>query len=194
MNLYSYAGSNPITFTDPFGLECAGRGNCTQSDVGVVGHGEAAEKEWMAYENAQTTKVLKGAVEVLNTLWTACGGLPCITPARSFPGEPMGKPEISQPYSRPAGATTAAQRASVQGQPCAVCGNTADRMVAGHKTALVVEYYKTGTIDLQRARSLGAVRAECPTCSAREGGRLATYSYYQRLLNGFGGTGAGRSF
>ncbi len=35
MNLYTYAGNNPLTFTDPFGLkECEQRGNCTQSDGG----------------------------------------------------------------------------------------------------------------------------------------------------------------
>jgi hypothetical protein len=69
------------------------------------------------------------------------------------------------PYARPSGATTPAQRASVQGKPCAVCGESNPKMFAGHKEALVKEYYRTGTIDKGRMRSLGAVRPECPTCS-----------------------------
>lgn len=35
VNLYAYAGNNPVAFWDPFGLaECEQRGNCTQSDGG----------------------------------------------------------------------------------------------------------------------------------------------------------------
>ena len=183
-----------MAFDDPFGLKCAGRGNCTQSDGGVVAAGEAAEKAQMEHEAAEVASVLMGALEVAHDLYYSCGGLPCITPVGVSPVEPMGTPEISTPYSRPAGATTPAQRASVQGQPCAVCGVTAERMFAGHKQALVVEYYTTGTIDMQRARSLDAVQAECPGCSGRGGSRLSIYSRYQRLLNGLGGGGAGRSF
>jgi hypothetical protein len=49
-------------------------------------------------------------------------------------------------------------------------------MFAGHKEALVKEYYRTGTIDKGRMRSLDAVRPECPTCSNREGSVLRLYS------------------
>jgi hypothetical protein len=56
------------------------------------------------------------------------------------------------------------------------CGDVPDRNVAGHKKALVEEYYETGTIDQQRMRSLDAVRPECPTCSAREGAEMQRYS------------------
>ena len=87
-----------------------------------------------------------------------------------------GCPEIDQPYKRPTGATTPAQRAAVQGQPCVKCGNTTGKQVAGHKKALVEEYYETGGIDRARMRSLDAVQPECPTCSASEGGRMSHFS------------------
>ncbi len=80
------------------------------------------------------------------------------------------------PYARPSGATTAAQRASVQGRPCSVCGESAPTMYAGHKEALVREHYRTGTINKIRMRSIDAVRPECPTCSGREGAEMARYS------------------
>jgi hypothetical protein len=89
---------------------------------------------------------------------------------------PNAAPDITKPYKRPSGATTQAQRDSVQGQPCVKCGDVPDRNVAGHKKALVEEYYETGTIDQQRMRSLDAVRPECPTCSAREGAEMSRYS------------------
>lgn len=80
------------------------------------------------------------------------------------------------PYVRPSGATTPAQRASVQGKPCSVCGESAPRMNAGHKEALVKEYYRTGTINRANMRSPSSVRPECPHCSNVEGGHLSHYS------------------
>lgn len=34
MNAYGFARGDPVDFSDPFGLTCRVRGNCTQSDVG----------------------------------------------------------------------------------------------------------------------------------------------------------------
>ncbi len=34
MNLYGFASGDPVNFSDPFGLTCLVRGNCTQSGVG----------------------------------------------------------------------------------------------------------------------------------------------------------------
>jgi len=89
-------------------------------------------------------------------------------------------PVVTQPYVRPSGTPTRAQRASVQGQPCIDCGTTAPRQVADHKRPLVEEYYETGTINLDQARSLDAVQAQCPTCSARQGAHMSRYSREKR--------------
>lgn len=70
------------------------------------------------------------------------------------------------PYVRPSGATTAAQRASVQGLPCVDCGAIAPVQVADHITPLVREWYGTGTIDTEFMHSLEAVQPQCPVCSA----------------------------
>lgn len=94
-------------------------------------------------------------------------------------------PEISKPYQRPSGATTVAQRAHVQGRPCARCGVTTTRQVAGHRKALVEEYYETGTIDVQRMRSIDAIQPECPGCSAREGAAMSRYSRQMKKELGF---------
>lgn len=91
---------------------------------------------------------------------------------------------ITTRYSRPSGATTRAQRESVQGQPCVDCGDIADRQVADHIDPLVVEFYRTGAIDLKRMRSLDAVQPQCPTCSARQGAALSRYSIEMRRLWG----------
>ncbi|MCS4308917.1 RHS repeat-associated protein [Rheinheimera pacifica] len=89
-------------------------------------------------------------------------------------------PDITTPYKRPSGATTKAQRESVQNQPCVDCGNIANRQVADHKTPLVKEYYETGTIDQAKMRSLDAVQPQCPACSARQGAEMSRYSKQQK--------------
>jgi CTP:molybdopterin cytidylyltransferase MocA len=91
---------------------------------------------------------------------------------------------VNQPYARPQGATTRAQRESVQGQSCVDCGTIADRQVADHIDPLVKEYYRTGTIDVSRMRSLEAVQPQCPTCSARQGASLRQYSIAMRAFFG----------
>ena len=93
-------------------------------------------------------------------------------------------PVITQAYKRPANATTAAQRASVQGKPCVTCGRTAGKMVADHKKPLVEEYYETGTIDEGRMRTADAVQPQCPTCSARQGAEKRQYSIEKRKEHG----------
>lgn len=84
------------------------------------------------------------------------------------------------PYSRPSGATTLAQRASVQGRPCVYCGRVSTPQRAGHKTALVREHYQTGSIDRTRMRSTESVQPECIKCSAQEGAEMSRYSREMR--------------
>ncbi|HEX4875622.1 MAG TPA: hypothetical protein VFV31_03060, partial [Chitinophagaceae bacterium] len=99
-------------------------------------------------------------------------------------GAGVGKPNITEAYKRPSNATTAAQRASVQGKPCVSCGETSPKMVADHKTPLVKEYYQTGTINKERMKSTTAVQPHCPTCSAKQGAQLRKYSAKQKKANG----------
>ena len=96
-----------------------------------------------------------------------------------------GSAKITAPYSRPSGATTPQQRASVQGQPCVDCGVVDPRMRANHIEPLVQQYYRTGTIDTTQMRSPDAVNAQCPTCSARQGGFMANFSKVMKDLLGF---------
>ncbi len=94
------------------------------------------------------------------------------------------KPKINTPYKRPSGATTKAQRESVQGKPCVDCGKTTTRQFADHKDALVKEYYRTGKIDLQKMKSVEAVQPHCSVCSARQGAEMSRYSRQQKEVLG----------
>jgi hypothetical protein len=89
-------------------------------------------------------------------------------------------------YKRPSGATTAEQRASVQGKPCATCG-AADggKRVADHKEPLVVEHYRTGGVDKTKMRDVGSVQPQCTTCSARQGGYMSQFSKAMKKFFGF---------
>jgi RHS repeat-associated protein len=86
-----------------------------------------------------------------------------------------GEVNVDGPYSRPAGATTPAQRASVQGFPCPDCGATGN-MVANHINPLVVQYYTQGSLNQGEYTSLEAVGPQCPSCSASQGGVLSNWS------------------
>jgi RHS repeat-associated protein len=92
---------------------------------------------------------------------------------------------ITAPYKRPSNATTSLQREFVQGKPCVKCGDETSKQVAGHKKALVEEYYETGAIDKARMRSVDSIQAECPSCSAREGADMSRYSREMKAEHGF---------
>jgi RHS repeat-associated protein len=96
-------------------------------------------------------------------------------PGIKFKGTPN-EPLLTSPYQRPPGATTVQQRAAQQGLVCETCGRISSPMIANHRTPLVQEYYRTGQVDLSRARSLEAVGPHCGTCSAREGAEMSRFS------------------
>jgi hypothetical protein len=93
-----------------------------------------------------------------------------------------GGPKAATAYKRPSGATTPAQRASVQGKPCVDCSAVTPKQFADHKVPLVKEYYESGSIDKTRMRSVDAVQPQCPTCSNRQGADMSRYSRAQRQL------------
>lgn len=87
------------------------------------------------------------------------------------------KQHINAAYRRDAACgPTASQTASVQGMPCVVCGTVSPKMVADHKDALVVEYYRSGSNNVAIQSSLAAVQSHCPKCSQRQGGMASAFS------------------
>ncbi|MFZ1463251.1 MAG: hypothetical protein WAW20_02895 [Anaerolineae bacterium] len=101
--------------------------------------------------------------------------------AEAFGLDPSTSP-ATRPYQRPSGSVTAEQRAAVQGKPCVSCGAIVPQTVADHKDPLVVEYYRTGAIDIQRMRDVNSVQPQCPTCSAGQGGLLSQVSRFMRQV------------
>jgi hypothetical protein len=131
----------------------------------------------LSLEQVHTFEVGDGAYVVHN-----CSGSVGHGPFRARGGGVAPPDEVSGPYRRPSGATTDAQRASVQGRPCIDCGSISPRQVADHIFPLVREFYETGRINMFRMRSLEAVQPQCPFCSARQGGLLSSFSRQMRRL------------
>jgi RHS repeat-associated protein len=98
------------------------------------------------------------------------------------PETPVEKSPATEPYKRPNNATTPAQRKSVQGKPCVDCGKVDGLKVADHKEELVVEYYRTGTIDKTKMRALESVQPQCQGCSAKQGAEMSKFSKEQKKL------------
>jgi RHS repeat-associated protein len=92
--------------------------------------------------------------------------------------------KITNAYRRPNNATTAEQRAAVQGKPCVTCGITEGKRIADHKVPISMEFYRTGKIDLERMRSVNSVQPQCATCSARQGAEMSKYSKQQKVKHG----------
>ena len=197
-NLYGYVANDPVNGTDPTGMfGCTAFGNI--SCLPPASSETRAQQETFRDGVARSEVQVRGEIlQVIGTGMQIVGNLSGARPVTAagvvvsnagtnlrtttaVPVTPARQgPVATAPYRRPSNATTPQQRASVQGQPCEVCGASTPRQVAGHREALVREHYETGTIDTQRMRSVDAVRPECPPCSAAEGGRLSHYSRQQR--------------
>lgn len=173
LNLYGYGDGDPVNNSDPFGLsKCPP--NCFGGGGGFGGHGSSGS---FGGPPSFVEKVVEAATEFVNS--EAGLALSSAMIEWGMSGTPSGASHIV-PYRRPAHATTPAQRAAVQGQACVRCGTSADKMIAGHKKALVQEHYETGSIDKTKMRSVEAVQPECTTCSAREGAEMSRYSREQK--------------
>ena len=178
INTYAYVGNDPLGSVDPLGLnaddlsETPGQRSLEQL------HGQEHD---VISPLVDTDIDNDGQSDVISP-FVLNGGVAAKSGSSSCQGAAVTKkaPDITTPYKRPSGATTKAQRESVQNHPCVDCGNIANRQVADHKTPLVKEYYETGTIDKARMRSLDAVQPQCPTCSARQGAEMSRYSKQQK--------------
>jgi uncharacterized protein RhaS with RHS repeats len=173
-NLYGFGGGDPVNFSDPFGLCTIGR-DCWQALV------ERAKSFWKDPATQQSFLAAAMLFENEATDPTGSGIDVEMQEAVTIPR----LARIQAAYKRPSAATTPAQRAAVQGNPCVKCGAVGAKMIAGHKKALVEEYYETGTIDKARMRSVEAVQSECTSCSAQEGGMMSQFSKRMKQFFGF---------
>jgi RHS repeat-associated protein len=204
VNAYAYAANDPINLSDSTGaqpaVEYALLTQKTSADVnnaecigGVVstiaGVAAAAIAEALG-GGAPTSEATNAAMlSGLKANEAGCvAGSAGGAGGRSVRGAAAntGRVRPPGPYVRPSGTPTRAQRASVQGKPCVTCGALTPKQVADHKYPIVQEWYETGKVDEQNARSLDAVQSQCPTCSARQGGRLRSYARKMRANFGFG--------
>jgi hypothetical protein len=154
-----------------------GAGAATLNPTAYVQPSEALQK--LIAQGALDATVIAGLGRMIPPMSAggmAAAGLPDPSVPTSFAmGREKSTKEATK-YARPSGATTPAQRASVQGKPCVDCDATAPKMHADHKTPLVKQHYEGGGIDKTQMRSPDAVQPQCPTCSNRQGADLSRYS------------------
>ncbi len=149
--------------------------------VGVMAAGVAIDVGAAIATDGLISSVTKGAGLVDDAV--------SIGPKTKAAASVADKPVITAPYKRPSNATTPSMRKYVnevgKESGCVKCGNKADKYFAGHKKALVEEYYETGTIDKTKMRSNNAIQPECTTCSSQEGAVMSRYSKQKKKEHGF---------
>lgn len=106
---------------------------------------------------------------------------PPLKVAKDYEIDPESSP-VTSPYVRPSYSVTDEQRAAVQGKPCVYCGQITDNQIVDHKLPLSIEYYKTGSIDIENMRSVEAVQPSCPSCSFSQGAELSWFSKFMKGL------------
>lgn len=143
-NRYAYANNNPYKFVDPDGREALAFGDLPENPV--AGAGTAITAGIIASPLLFTV----GGVVVAKEAVSHVTGIPLgLKGLLQGMGKGFAKkaPQITKAYTRPSGATTKAQRQSVQGKPCVDCGKATSKQFADHKDPLVKEYYENGVID-----------------------------------------------
>ena len=178
-NVYVYGNNNPYKFVDPdgefnifFGIAVAV----------VLTIGTLALESQDNGTNGCTDCVFSSAASFPTNGLGVVAGIKLT--GRLVGKVTKGAPNITKAYKRPSGATTKAQRQSVQGKPCVDCGAKTSKQFADHKDPLVKEYYQTGTIDKTRMRDVGSVQPQCPTCSSRQGAGLSRFSRQMKKERG----------
>jgi RHS repeat-associated protein len=176
VNLYAYVGDDPVDSVDFDGKEQGSYG--PNGEYRLPGDRPASEGKIDTPGKVAVAVVATGAF-VVAAIFAPEAGLATAAKAKKLVGageKGVGTSKAAGPYSRPSGATTPAQRASVQGKPCAKCGAEEGKRVAGHKEPLVKEWHETGKIDRTRMRDTASVQPECTACSTREGAEMSRYS------------------
>jgi RHS repeat-associated protein len=175
-NRYSYVENNPVAHTDPTG-----------KFLGVDDLIEVAAVVYIVMSNPETVQEIQETGASLAGLWMTLSEQAQKAPEAFHTDQPTKEdvhPDVKAPYKRPSNATTPEQRKSVQNQPCGDCGK-GGKMNADHKDPIVKQYYKDGKLDMVKVKDVNAVRPQCPTCSAKQGGLLSQWSKAIKELLGF---------